>query len=732
MEAARIRALLLPLVKRAGLVRGRPVGVKIHEDAKITAMEMTGCWGSLAPRSDDWRSRLIPEARSVDESSSRGVCALCFQVSEGKADLPAVYRRKGFILSHITGFNVDEVLLLCHTLASHVAPYALWFRANCGDLTALLMTCHRRLMEDVARMSAEQLQSCLVLCEALGARYPVFGLEHAPLRREALKRLSVLSGTTEVASLRRMPLKQGESEQAVDELPSRVQRAYSAVYPYFEAVHSRLKGSRSHTFHLVEAAASVQRQHSALCEASVSDFVALCLALKQGLSKAEAFSLQGLINLVVLLHGNQVVSPDAPRLEADEVRVLARRLQELAIDSYLVLPSADGEDVLPEAVERCVTKLFSVCLESPDLSSLVRCLVALSEAGLLNGHLATLFVPYVANSVSRRDCRPGDLLQLVPPVAARGLSWLPFWAVHLSVLEGSRVTKANLDMEAMLRLCETLSACLSRMLAELSETPPAALSESGSDEWLKYTAREYHSTQARWVWHLDETRLVNVTDVDDLEGTASLSKLLEKRFGVRRHPRGITGGLVETLRKLHTFVGDAMRRAAATEDSTHSTAQGKRCRVKGAFRTAKRELEAPKPANSATDSHRALGKVHELLGLRIDMLEQAGDSNSRGGCSRGEDAAGDELRHLAGQPGRELQTMRERTRTYPEGEAVGEAVLRDVALPKRSEVSVQTYAAAAVHLRSLPVEVGKHNVGRGVGVRRRNLQTVRGRRSDPR
>ncbi|GBE59598.1 F-box FBD LRR-repeat containing protein, putative [Babesia ovata] len=442
----------------------------------------------------------------------------------------------------------------------------------------------------MATMTAEQLHCCVVLFEVMATRYPVFRLEYGRFQQMAIDRLCAMSSVDQPTnnSLREPPPPgNGSSETAVRKLSSKVQRVYRRVYPYFEAVNIRLGTSRANTAHLVDAAACIQRQHSSCASFQWEQYNALCSNVKQLLRNAELFSLQSTMDFVALLHRNASMNHDAVHLDSEQVHVLAKKLAELNIDSYMVIPKEDGEFPLPDHVDQCVTKLFAVCLETPPLTSLTDCLLALIEREMLNDHLKLLLIPYVSSCISQSQCRMEDLLLLVPHRWLQHPNWLPFWVVYMSALLNSPKGQNAGNIECLSRACDTVSRYLSDLSLDMSESNTGTVPESGAvigtvDE-APSTVSSPHSDELngasrmyRWLGQLDEVRLLNITDTEDVDSTSSLSTLLEKRFGVPSHQEGILGGFIANLSKLQATFGAAIQSESSPSNKTSATASRRR------------------------------------------------------------------------------------------------------------------------------------------------------------
>ncbi|CDR95684.1 hypothetical protein, conserved [Babesia bigemina] len=590
-DVNRILIPLMPsLLQRTGLLRPLDVWKHVHESATSVSMEVAGHFGRAAPPSADWRARVVPEsASSTEDGSARATSALCYQVSEGKADIQALFRRVEFIASNVRSFSVNEVMLLCHVLASHAVSYSTWFRVNCAELTVLTTTCHRHLLANVATMTIEQLHCCLVLFEVMAARYPIFRLEYGRFQQLVMGRLCAASSADAFANDALSvppPRDDGSSEVAVRKLSSKVQRVYRRVFPYFEAVNIRHGASRANTAHLVEAAACIQRQHASSAF-QWGPFNALCANMKQLLRNAELFSLQSTMDFVALLHRNASMSKDAVRLDAEQVHVLAKKLAELNVDSYMVIPKEDGELPLPELVDQCVTKLFAVCLETPPLMCLTDCLLALIENGMLNDHLKLLLLPYVSSCILHHRNRVDDLLLLVPHRWLQPPHWLPFWVVYTSALLSSPRHQNGANIKFLSLMCDAISSYLSGLSTGISgnhagtasgQPATGPCSAIGTTDEEPSSAAAPHSDALngvsqgyRWLGQLDEVSLLNITDTEDLDCTSSLPALLEKRFGVPPHQEGVLGGFVASLSALQEVVGTVVQRGSGPADQTSAT-----------------------------------------------------------------------------------------------------------------------------------------------------------------
>ncbi|GFE53815.1 flxA, putative [Babesia ovis] len=625
MTSKKLASLFPKLLQRVGLVRTPAVHSVIHEKAKYTALGIAGFWDLPASPSATWSTLLIKEACSLEEDTSRGLCALLYRIYEGKVPFQVLYGRKEFILSHINNFTVDEVLLLCGTLARHVQPYAKWFNVNHDDLTVLLMACHRRVLSLVPKMSPDQFQSCLVIFELLRSRYAIFSIDDGIIR-QTLTRLQNELAQFEGPSLgaSRIPPKNEVYEKEASKLPSRVQLVYERVYPYYETVETRVCRGRGYISCLIEAAAVIQS-----CTAGslpMDQYSTLCLVLKRHMPEDHLFSLVNTLKTVILLRRNHVFSlDDGIQLDTNEINILATRLQELVVDSYLVLPDHEGEFQLPDLVEQCATRLFGICLECPCLVTLLQSMTALHEADFLNEHMIILYLPYISSCLQKRDYCVHDLLELIPLALTPGIGLLPFWMVHLSLLERCDTLKH----EILPKMHQLLSTCIGRLSADLFGAVSADIQQHDANDYREESTPPLSAPLAdgvsspqllpprQWVWVLGDVRFVNITDMDGMEASLPLSELVNKRFKTGS-PSGMMHDFLRTLNRIYSRLGETLHVPPVNSAKVSS--------VTGTCMESQNTLQEEnfgiKMHNCPVAPPTELVRAHELLGLRIAIFER--------------------------------------------------------------------------------------------------------------
>ncbi|ORM39817.1 uncharacterized protein BXIN_0012 [Babesia sp. Xinjiang] len=591
-------------VARVGILRHGKVSTVIHENSKRTALDVAGYWQTTKIKRNTCQERLI-----TDEGNIPALCALCYQIWEGKQNIQAIYNRKEFILSHINTFNADQVLLLSGTLATHVQPYSKWFNANSDKLTILIMACHRKMINCIPKMSLEQFNLALLISEVLASRYTVYSLDDNMVKQTMLQRIKELAEIDTITDTWQRIQKKDENHlKEITQLPTRVQIVYHRVQPYFENIETRGSRGRMHIASLIQATTCIQRhcQNSKKNKITIQQYNDICIRLKRKMTDNNIYSLDSIMNMVILLHRNSTIDTDAIQLDAHAVNVLAKKLRELVIDSYILIPIEDSESQIPDTVEQCITKLLGICLETPKMDTIQQTLAALNEAKMNNEHLTTLFLPYIATCLNRREYTTMTLVELIPYTAVQGIQWLPFWIVHFDAIERCQIAKSKPSQETFNKFYTNIYKCITRLYTDMfGEEPRKGMGKDHHDNPQSSTYTGTHVLPQRWVWILDDLTLVNVTDVDAMESTPRLPELLYKRFGTKQSKEGMIHDLVTNMKNIHRNLGDAMNMALEHPKST----------VEGSSTD-------PRQHGINNASFNEILRTHELMALSISLFER--------------------------------------------------------------------------------------------------------------
>ncbi|KAK1441986.1 hypothetical protein BgAZ_400160 [Babesia gibsoni] len=557
------------LLTRAGLLKPPPMRKTIHVNTLNTAMDVCGYWDARKVSKEEWKKRVDTQAYDPSENSPNGVSALCSHLLESPKNLDSLYSRKEFILSNIYQFNVDQVLLILYTLHLPVKNYSTWFRVNCDDLTVLLMSCHRFLLAEVKNMSVEQLNSAMVIFDSLRKRYPEYSMSNSTLRREIFKRLMELSVEQNMSKGSPVSMKGESFDSDIQKLPTRVHRIYVQIYPYYEAIKGRLMERRCHVKHLVSAATIFQRQHTLISPFPLEEFNSLCLRLKRLLLDKDLYPLDCTLNFIRLLESNSRIFPNAAKLESQEIKSLVVKLKELAIDSFLVLPSYYKDDVLPEVVEQSITKILSSTLELPTLECLSSSMKAIKDCGFLSTHITILFLPYIANNLRLNPKDPNTLSALLPSVSPMGISAVPFWVIYFSALENSLSINACKDTGGLTSLCNGISDLLKIMYigvsgGELHHADEGEVTRMSKDLQLDIEndmncQNRSYIKDVSWLKDLDDVVMVNVTDIDSMDNTSSLRHLMQRRYKIDIESFGSIHFIANKLQKIEATIGSMVK-----------------------------------------------------------------------------------------------------------------------------------------------------------------------------
>ncbi|EDO06979.2 uncharacterized protein BBOV_IV006190 [Babesia bovis T2Bo] len=581
MYSDRLKPLLPLLLQRVGLVKSPDVYGTIHDLSRITSLNVAGFW-KVSHSTQPWKSRVMPDLTLVADDSIRGICVLCYRICQNQGSLHDLYHRKDYILGNISNFGIDELLLLCYTMSLYIHPYSRWFNVNHMDLTSLLMACHYRLVSLLPKMTAEQFRSCLILFNTIGDRYPVFTTWSNTFTDTVIRLRDGLSKV--MTSSESFGIRSRSHESDVQKLPSRVQSVYRQIYPYFEAVNTRFHSSRMYISCVIEAGFTLHRWQP---ESFTELLSKICVLVKTQLSNASLFSLSSLLRAVILLHDSSVHLPGVVQLEPSDAGILATRLNELCVDSYIVLPDHDGELLLPENAEQVITRLLSVCLDTASLRSLIGSLEVLDALGMLNSDLCTLYLPYIATCLITKDVSIDhvlDLLQLLP----KGCCYIPFWCLHMSLLDCVSPGVISTQVDSLDRLCTSLLVLIDNLRGDF-------LGES------HVTSTD--SDVCRWVYKLDDISLLNVTNVDSMEDINSLAYIMNNRFNMSIGSTGFLDHLLSVLRRLHLTLGDAIRALDSRPDVSSDAL-----------------LDSGYGADSSVIATSRLISSHVALGERIDSF----------------------------------------------------------------------------------------------------------------
>lgn len=615
MTPTRLRSLQTLLMARAKLIKPVSYSRVIHDDTMRVTMDIVGYWEPPLSPTLKASSRILPDESITGENNSTAVCLLCYQVLEKLMDINAIYCRKDFIINKLCQFTIDEILWLCYTLTRHVTQYSTWFHVNCNDFNVLLMCCHRFLLESISHMTVEQLNSSLVIFDSLSPRYPIFGFTCTPLQQCIIRRATELCRDEGLLAEQRTTQRNDKiADSAVRQLPTLIQRIYRRIHPYFEAVNGKFRESRSNVCHLITAAAMIQRQAAKVDSFPVGQFNYICSTLKNLIRTPEVFSLDSLLRLIPLLHANTSISPDAVRLDIDEVHALTVKLKDLALDTYIVLPYSDGDVPLPVDVEQCVTKMLSTTLERPCLDSLSSCLAALEDKGLLNKHISMLFIPYILNKLRDGGNELDSVVALLLPTSVLGLYGFPFWVLYLSVLNNWMLDRKRHDIEGLIVLCDSLTHFLKLIIHEMlgghnkfPDADEASLQQNSSKDGNRLPSSEMHYLV--WLGNLNDILLVNATDMERLESASSLQTLIARRFHIEISSIGLSNNIITSINGLKSLVADVIK--------------AKKSQVR-ASSTKWKEMPPDEPHNNLSDPPPCTMQSHDVsLDDRIVVLNRA-------------------------------------------------------------------------------------------------------------